>query len=495
MSNLTGTEKKGRRVRRPTGGLTNINRDRWKYLSAPDELPIAQNLIHGKKNRVKKQQDDATAASKAKAAVVATDIDGDGIIDVREMRMAKFLHEITSNMKDASEKELQEARVKIGKYTISQEFIERNNGKLWRYGTIFADKTNEEAVRYIAEHRKFIKIMPYLETIERQRTIRSSHHLRSCITEAKLESLEPTQTWVYTHRKVRTPTRMQARAALNAGSSKYAAFEQKEEIEMDLEALDELPNQINSVITNDYGAIDIDGDGVIDDYEMKLHIQLKDSRLHGLQPSDLNGDGIIDAKEQHVHDISVSTKLQAEGRLLMASEFVSRNNGIMWQYHDSYKGKTDDEVVHMIANDKGVFSKTMNKLRAKERLFGLKSSKGVTSCLVDPKEIKFRADPANVLTPRQIKSKTELNTAQRDYSKQLNSHSTKSHSVFIKPLPLDSLQKHILADQKVKSHLHRSESCPEIGLPQLYASPLKLPTVKDFRITKWKNGTKEPPIY
>ncbi|KDO21232.1 hypothetical protein SPRG_13731 [Saprolegnia parasitica CBS 223.65] len=487
--------KTGRRVRRPSGGATNLHtRDRWKYLSTKDELPVAPQLVHGKDARAKAANDAKAALAAKRSAVVATDIDGDGIIDVREMRMAKYLHEITSTLEHTgeapTEAERNAMRVAVGKYTIAHEFIDRNNGKLWRYGTVFAGKSNDEAVRCIAEHKNFAKLMPYLETVERQRTIRSSQHLRSCLGEpSALEAALPRhssnsndddddngpQTWVYTQRKLRTPTQLQARAALQAGSSNLGR---------------------SAVVTNDYGAIDIDGDGVIDDYEMQLHVQLKQSTLHDLAASDLNGDGVIDAGER----VAMQAKLQAEGRLLMAREFVGRNAGDMWKFNGAYKGKSDDQIAHLLANDKGLFSKTMNKLRAKERLFDLKSSKGVTACLVDPKEVAFRVDPANVRTPRHVKSKNELLEAQRQYSKMLNSHETSAtkSAVFVKPLPLDSLQKHVLAHQKSKQDKHqllRAESCPTIGLPQLFASPVKLPTVKDFRITKWKSGATDPPIY
>ncbi|EQC42678.1 hypothetical protein SDRG_00406 [Saprolegnia diclina VS20] len=526
MHSGSGEKRKtGRRVRRPSGGATNLNtRDRWKYLSTKDELPVAPQLVHGKIARAKAVDDAKAALAAKRSAVIATDIDGDGIIDVREMRMAKYLHEITSNLEQTgqapTDAELTAMRVAVGKYTIAHEFVDRNNGKLWRYGTVFAGKSNDEAVRCIAEHKNFVKLMPYLETVERQRTIRSSQHLRSCLGEpSALEAALPRhnrdsndedengpQTWVYTQRKLRTPSQLQARAALQAGSSKYALFEKDDALQLDLEALDDvLPSTDNNVhtkqvFTNDYGAIDIDGDGVIDDYEMQLHVQLKQSTLHGLAASDLNGDGVIDASERVMHERHVQAKLQAEGRLLMAREFVTRNAGDMWKFNAAYTNKSDDQIAHLLANDKGVFSKTMNKLRAKERLFDLKSSKGVTACLVDPKEVAFRVDPANVLTPRHVKSKHELFNAQRNYSKMLNSHDTSvsKSAVCVKPLPLDSLQKHVLTHQKAKQDTHqllRAESCPTIGLPQLFASPVKLPTVKDFRITKWKTGAKEPPIY
>ncbi|KAH9061409.1 hypothetical protein Ae201684P_020745 [Aphanomyces euteiches] len=126
----------------------------------------------------------------------------------------------------------------------------------------------------------------------------------------------------------------------------------------------------------------------------------------------------------------------------------------------------------------------MNHLRAKERVLLLKSSKGVTGCLVDPMELKYRPDPANILTPRQVKSKTELEIAQRDFSKNLNSHGSEGKRVFVKNLRLDALQQH----EQPKRGLGRSRSTPVVGLPKLYASPIKLATVQEFRITKWKTG-------
>ncbi|CAK4314874.1 unnamed protein product [Aphanomyces euteiches] len=490
--------RSGRRHRKPTSGLTNLNRDRWKYLAAVDDIPISTSKRSHKKLPVVVE-----AKSNQPEAV---DIDGDGVIDVREMRMAKYLHEITSKMKKSdgqapSEDELHDIRVTVGRYTIAQEFIQRNKGKLWRYGPTFADKSEDECVRFIAEHKHFKKIVPYLEFMERRRGLQSSGHLRSCLTETNElgEASEPSeplpQTWLYTQRKVKTPTRMKMLAVHKAVNSKYESHltEPDDPIPFTLEGLDEevpppvkktLPSVPKPVFQNDFGVIDIDGDGVIDDFEMQLHVMLQESEAHKLEAVDLNGDGVIDTEEIMQNERAKQSKLQAEGRYLMAKDFVKRNSGDMWLYNTAYLNKSDDEVIDLLANNKGVFSKTMNHLRAKERVLLLKSSKGVTGCLVDPMELKYRPDPANILTPRQVKSKTELEIAQRDFSKNLNSHGSEGKRVFVKNLRLDALQQH----EQPKRGLGRSRSTPVVGLPKLYASPIKLATVQEFRITKWKTG-------
>jgi hypothetical protein len=155
-------------------------------------------------------------------------------------------------------------------------------------------------------------------------------------------------------------------------------------------------------------------------------------------------------------------------------------------------------VIELIAHDsRDIFKETMDNLRAKERLFRLKCSKGVQSCLVDPEELKFRDDPANMMTPRHVMSQSELVWAQREYRKRLNHKDEPMHSVFIKKLPLDKVSEQaqslaLTLEQKPQRPLERKVgrfgSCPVVGLPQLYTSPVKLATVHDFRITKWKTG-------
>ncbi|KAF0683498.1 Aste57867_24450 [Aphanomyces stellatus] len=499
----------GRRQRKNAGGLTNLKRDRWKFLSCVDEIPISKVPL-GRVDEAKKK----------KAEVVAVDIDGDGLIDVREMRMAKYLHDITSKMTkpDGSaptDAELHEMRVTVGRYTLAQEFIERNKGKLWRYGPMFADKSNEESVRFIADHKNFKKILPYLEFVERRRTIRSSGNIRGVMANESTEdddgveqSENNPQTWIYTQRKLKTPTRMKMLAVHKAVNSTYVSrLEEKDDdpaLALALDQLDEpeevtkpptaprkhsleslAPTPPKHVFQNEFGVIDIDGDGVVDDWEMQLHTQLMESAAHQIEAVDLNGDGRIDENERLHAEKTKQSTLQAEGRRLMAKDFVSRNTGDMWLYNPVYRGKTDDEVITLLANDKGVFSKTMNHLRAKERVLVLKSSKGVTGCLVDPKELKYRVDPANVLTPRQVKSKAELDMAQREFSKGLASHGVEGKSVFVKNLRLDALQQ--FDESKIKI-LGRSQSTPVIGLPKLYQSPVKLASIREFRITKWKTG-------
>ncbi|RHZ19170.1 hypothetical protein DYB26_004148 [Aphanomyces astaci] len=525
--------KTGRRQRKPSGGLTNLNRDRWKFLSNVEELPIgglkksrSKSNVAVPRGSMVATEGGSTKPPRGSNQPMAVDIDGDGMIDVREMRMAKYLHDITSKMTkpDGSaptDAELHDMHVTVGRYTLAQDFVHRNKGKLWRYGPTFADKSDDECVTFVAEHKNFKKMLPYLEFMERRRTIRSSSNIRSCLNEKSAFSSgsgqevtdnvvddDYRQTWVYTQRKLKTPTHMKMMALHKAVNSTYASRleEPDDPLPPSLDALDELPvsssnkplgldplgSTHKTVFQNNFGVIDIDGDGVIDDFEMHLHVQLQDSQAHHAEAVDLNGDGHIDAVEAMLHEKAKSVLLQAEGRHLMAKDFVKRNTGDMWLYNPVYRNKSDDEVVELLANDKGVFSKTMNKLRAKERVLGLKSSKGVTACLVDPKELKYRPDPANILTPRQVNSKTELDMAQRQFSKHLNSHGGhEGGSVFVKHLRLDTLQQHEHQSPPVKNQgggLGRSHSTPVIGLPKLYASPIKLASVREFRITKWKTG-------
>ena len=63
------------------------------------------------------------------------------------------------------------------------------------------------------------------------------------------------------------------------------------------------------MVSNQYGAIDVDGDGVIDDTEMALATRLKSMTLS-------------DKKATHV---------QHEGRKMMVRDFINGFPGEMWK--------------------------------------------------------------------------------------------------------------------------------------------------------------------
>lgn len=194
-----------RRIRNAAQGMTNSVR--WKSLTASGRLPLSHaSMRRSASATALKQNGDANQSPlKSNIGQLATgyDIDGDGFIDAREMKLAQRLHEIVVDQTTMpTVDEMNQLRQKFGRTIFAEEFVTRNKIHLWRYGDILAGKTPEEAVCYIANHPDYNKLMTNLENIERQREVRSSRGARQCFQQ--LNSTDPKlQTWVQTTRKHR----------------------------------------------------------------------------------------------------------------------------------------------------------------------------------------------------------------------------------------------------------------------------------------------------
>ncbi|KAE8907564.1 hypothetical protein PF005_g29896 [Phytophthora fragariae] len=480
MSGYDGRTK-GKRIRKPQAGNSN-SKARWKYLSS-DVTDVVDKPVAKLRAKARGKSSIKTGPTEKVALKLGYDIDGDGFVDVREMRLAKFLDAMLLDRRkdpldegpEPNEAELLAMRQSAGRILIAKEFVERNHERLWRYGSIFTGMNNEQAAQFIATHKNFKKLMPFLESTERNRTVRSSHQMRTCIhSDAAAGELSAPnssaerQTWVETTRKLRSssftkhplpdlqPKKKFVSPALNPT--------QLDDFEPNLATSASSPE----VISNAYGAIDIDGDGIVDDDEMKMHLRLQEAT-----GSSNNHD---EMKARHFQ--------QHEGRKMMVADFVQRNAGQMWLYDESFRYKSTEQIVDEIAIGAG-FAAEFNRLRAKERLVKLKSSLGVSGCIVQLPLAELPVDPTNALEFRRVKDRSELLMARKELLKPLQQRRRLAIPGDDSAGPLHYRPRGIREEQGDMGR-SKSDGSLLIGLPRIYDTPVKIEHVGTFSVTKWR---------
>ncbi|KAH7477209.1 uncharacterized protein KRP23_7882 [Phytophthora ramorum] len=451
---------KGKRIRKPQAGNSN-SKARWKYLSADVTDVVDKPAVKLRAKAAERRKSNINLGAMEKPTLkVGYDIDGDGFVDVREMRLAKFLDAMLLDRRKEpnegpapTEAELLALRQNAGRILIAKEFVERNHERLWRYGSIFTGMSDDQAAQFIATHNNFKKLMPFLESTERNRTVRSSHQTRTCINgEVVAGTLSPSQsssdlqrqTWLETTRKLRSPSfTKHPLPDLQPKTSSLTASASSPD-----------------VFSNAYGAIDIDGDGIVDDDEMKMHLRL--------QVATNNDRDEIKARHFQQH----------EGRKMMVADFVQRNAGQMWLYDASFRYKSTEQIVDEIASGAG-FAAEFNRLRAKERLVKLTSSLGVSGCIVQLPPSELPVDPANILEFRRVKDRTELLMARKELLKPLQQRRglDGGSSGPLRHRPRGIREEH--------GELGRSKSEGSIGLPKIYDIPVKIEPISSFSVTKW----------
>ncbi|GMF58741.1 unnamed protein product [Phytophthora fragariaefolia] len=471
----------GKRIRKPQAGNSN-SKARWKYLSA-DVSDVVDKPAAKLRAKARRKPSDKMGVTGKGPLKVGYDIDGDGFVDVREMRLAKFLDAMlldrrkkTDEGPEPTEANLLVMRQSAGRLLIAKEFVERNHERLWRYGSIFTGMSDDQAAQFIATHKNFKKLMPFLESTERNRTVRSSHQMRTCIhgdivagLPSQTSSAER-QTWVETTRKLRSPSftkhplpDLQPRKNF---VSSALALNQLDDVEAN--PADSASNP--DVFANAYGAIDIDGDGIVDDDEMKMHLRLQEATGSN------NRDEI---KARHFQ--------QMEGRKMMVADFVQRNAGQMWLYDESFRYKSTEQIVDEIASGAG-FASEFNRLRAKERLVKLKSSLGVSGCIVQLPPAGLRVDPTNTLEFRRVKDRTELLMARKELLKPLQQRwglTVPGGGDSAGPLryrPRGIREEH--------GDMERSKSEGSLLMPRIYDTPKQLEPIGTFSVTKWRLDAK-----
>ncbi|KAL3672147.1 hypothetical protein V7S43_002810 [Phytophthora oleae] len=472
MSKYEGRTK-GKRIRIPQTG--NSNKGRWKYLSAD-----VSDVLDRQATKLR-----AKAATRSKSSTktqkpllkVGYDIDGDGFVDVREMRLAKFLDAmVLDRQKDSdgpepAEAELLVMRQNAGRLLIAKEFVERNHERLWRYGSIFTGMNDDQAAEFIATHKNFKKLVPFLESTERNRTVRSSHQLRTCIhgevaadasSNDPVEALCERQIWVETARKLRSPSITKNPLPDLQPKKKLVSPSMGSSLSTSASSPD--------VSSSFYGATVIDGDGFMDDDEMKLHLRLQEATS-----SSHDNNSRDEMRTRHLQQI--------EGRKRMVADFVQRNADQMWLYDASFRHKSVEQIVNEIASGAG-FTAEVNRLRAKERIIKLTSSQSVAGCIVQLPPAELRTDPSNATEFRRVKDRSELLMVRKELLKPLQQRrgleiGESSSAGAPRYRPRGIREEH--------GNMGRSQSdgCLLIGLPRIYDTPVKIEPIGTFSVTKW----------
>jgi hypothetical protein len=115
------------------------------------------------------------------------------------------------------------------------------------------------------------------------------------------------------------------------------------------------------MLAADTGAIDIDGDGLIDEYEIQLAKYLKD-----VKGKDLDGDGIVDEFEK------LSAQRQ-KGKELMVGHLREKYRGRLHEFGKHFRGRSDDDICSAMMRSKN-FGYAMKTMTAKAHMVDLKSS-------------------------------------------------------------------------------------------------------------------------
>lgn len=450
MPRTTGVGRTNNGQTMNTNGL-----DRWRTLSRERPQTTVGVMTPGQRTGLVFQR---TTAGMNKRGY---DIDGDGQVDVREMRLAQRLHNITlkqaRDQSTAPVDELGTLRQVLGRKILAEEFVTRNQDRLWRYGELFAGQSASEAVDYISTHPKFIRLMPHLEKREREREIRSSRRVRNCLEQGgrdfeQQEKVESGRvTWVKTPRKIIPPLHAleqhhTGRSSTTTSSPFSSSWSIKPESEME-------EPKTSSVVTNDYGAVDIDGDGIVDFDEMKLNREL-------------------------ISNVSGGTNVekQVAGRRMIAQAFVHRNRANLRAFSVIDAALTENENVKVLS-EHPQFSAVLNVLKNEERLEGLKSSTQVASCLIDPTKPRTPWAVPTVLTARPVKCLSELNAARIDLNKHLNNNGDEKANVQLRTTTTRR-------SKTQRSSLGSSKSALVIGSKHIFETPQPIAPIYTLDITK-----------
>ena len=131
--------------------------------------------------------------------------------------------------------------------------------------------------------------------------------------------------------------------------------------------------------------VDVDGDGEIDEWEIKMA-----DYMHAVQKEDvvdMDGDGDVDADD-------LQLAREACGKKLIAEEFLDGLVAPLWMYDRSFIGKSRERLLGEVLVAPN-FNRRMSQLRNKERLFGQSSSHLMNMSLRQPVTTRKKDRPLN----------------------------------------------------------------------------------------------------
>merc|ERR1712216_823598 len=127
----------------------------------------------------KAQMQDGNAFSKIPAEFrKLIDIDGDGTVDQEEYKLMEELENVVGEDVDGhgivDDAEHRLAKIRAGRRLLAKKFVDKQGGRMYRFGPQFMDRTNEECTEMICKAKYFAGLMNDLKYQERQIRLSSS---------------------------------------------------------------------------------------------------------------------------------------------------------------------------------------------------------------------------------------------------------------------------------------------------------------------------------
>jgi hypothetical protein len=127
---------------------------------------------------------------------------------------------------------------------------------------------------------------------------------------------------------------------------------------------------------------DVDGDGHIDENEMKIAKYLKNVHVE-----DMDGDGDIDEDD-------VRLARMARGKQYLAEDFMDKIDAPLWMYDRKLRGVSRQDMVNSLVTTPD-FPLKMSYLNGKERLFKISSSNLMKFSIMNPETSRLSARPVS----------------------------------------------------------------------------------------------------
>ena len=163
-------------------------------------------------------------------------------------------------------------------------------------------------------------------------------------------------------------------------------------------------------------AIDIDGDGVVDDVEMALS-KLMDT----MQGEDLDGDGHVSKEEL------TQTKIK-RGKEILARQFVDKHQTNIRDFWPDFKGLSDDEIVRTISTNidyRMLMSNLTNKAMVQELLYDSGRIRDSLRFMATDREKRWQQKKAQMRESRQKLFKARFNAVVNQH--QIGQREEKEH--------------------------------------------------------------------